>query len=330
MNFTISDLQVSSTQVKNTDNKQMIKLNCESVYRQNLGMNSLIDSLKKDEAGRWVSECRDRVLSSVFQPVISLNQGRIIGQEALLRVRDVQGVSIDPTKLIGAMKSDAEVIELDRLCRLLHSHNYMQQPDAREWLFLNLTPQVINRGYLYGSFFSELLQLARINPSQVVVEVLENQVSSEKQLSESVNYYRDIGCLIAIDDFGVGHSNIDRVLRLEPDIVKLDRSLLEVSSCKARKVLSNLVSLLHEAECLVVLEGVETLDHVMLAYDVNADLVQGYFFSAPVPDPVRNLQDNLFTELQKEHKKHHRHLASQQCSKRTRQNAIFEELLTEV
>jgi hypothetical protein len=156
---------------------------------------------------------------------------------------------------------------------------------------------VISHGYRYGSFFSQLLQDAAISPSQIVVEVLENRVGDETKLSESIGYYRQIGCLIAIDDFGAGHSNIDRVLRLEPEIVKLDRSLLDNTSPKARRILANLVSLLHEAGCLVVLEGVETLEQTLIAYDVDADLVQGYYFCRPVAEPQRELPGELFPRL---------------------------------
>jgi EAL domain-containing protein (putative c-di-GMP-specific phosphodiesterase class I) len=270
----------------------------------NLDTNTLLERIQKKESGEWNSHCKGLTLSSAFQPIISLNHRRVVGQEALLRVNDQRGNSISPLQLLNSSEEIADVIELDRLCRLLHGFNYSRHPVSNEWLFLNITPEVISHGHRYGSFFSQLLQDAAISPSQVVVEVLENRVGDEVQLSDSVDYYREIGCLIAIDDFGAGHSNIDRVLRLEPEIVKLDRSLLANTSPKAQRVLANLVSLLHEAGCLVVLEGIETLEQTLIAYDVDADLMQGYFFSSPAAEPLRTLPRGFFPGLDVARKQH--------------------------
>ncbi len=269
-----------------------------------LDTNTLLERIHQKESGEWNSHCKGLRLSSAFQPIISLNHRRVVGQEALLRVKDQRGNNISPLQLLNSNEHIADIIELDRLCRLLHGFNYARHPVTNEWLFLNITPEVISHGYRYGSFFSQLLQDAAISPSQIVIEVLENQVSDEVKLSESIDYYRNIGCLIAIDDFGAGHSNIDRVLRLEPEIVKLDRSLLDSTSPKARRILANLVSLLHEAGCLVVLEGIETLEQTLVAYDVDADLVQGYFFSRPAAEPLRTLPGEFFPRLDSARKTH--------------------------
>ena len=269
-----------------------------------LDTNTLLERIQQQAEGEWNAHCKGQTLSSAFQPIISLNHRRVVGQEALLRVHDHRGNAISPLQLLHSSEQIEDVIELDRLCRLLHGFNYARHPMNNEWLFLNVTPEVISHGHRYGSFFSQLLQDATLSPSQVVIEVLESQVSDEIQLSDSVAYYREIGCLIAIDDFGAGHSNIDRVLRLEPEIVKLDRSLLINTTPKARRILANLVSLLHEAGCLVVLEGIETREEALLAYDVDADLAQGYYFGRPAPEPLRKLPGDFFPQLDAARIKH--------------------------
>ncbi len=269
-----------------------------------LDTNTLLERVHQKENGQWNSRCKGMRLSSAFQPIISLNHRRVVGQEALLRTHDARGNTISPLQLLHSSDRIEDVIELDRLCRLLHCFNYAHHPISNEWLFLNVTPEVISHGRRFGSFFSQLLQDASLSPSQMVIEVLESQVDDESQLSDSIDYYRQIGCLIAIDDFGAGHSNIDRVLRLEPEIVKLDRSLLCDTTPKAQRILANLVSLLHEAGCLVVLEGIETLEQTLIAYDVDADLVQGYFFSMPATEPLRKLPGEFFPHLDEAREKH--------------------------
>jgi EAL domain-containing protein (putative c-di-GMP-specific phosphodiesterase class I) len=262
-----------------------------------LDTNTLLSRIQKNAQSQWTAQCHDLTLSSAYQPIISLNHRRIVGHEALVRAHDKRGHAVNPQTLFERPQNIEQTIELDRLCRLLHGFNFYQREVRNEWLFLNVNPEVISHGHRHGSFFSQMLQDAAIDPSQVVIEVLENQVTDEIQLTESIDYYRQTGCLLAIDDFGAGHSNIDRVLRLEPEIVKLDRSLITSSSIKARRILGNLVSLLHEAGCLVVLEGIETLDEALLAFDVDADLVQGFFFSTPDAKLKPSLPPQFFPRL---------------------------------
>ena len=272
--------------------------------KQPLNTNSLLERIQQDSNGNWTTQCHDLTLRSAFQPIISLNHRRVVGHEALIRAYDPQQNPVNPLELFGRPTAIQETIELDRLCRLLHSFNYSRSDIRNEWLFLNVNPEVVNHGREYGSFFSQMIQDATISPSQIVIEILENRATNEVELTDSISYYRQLGCLLAIDDFGAGHSNIDRVLNLEPEIVKLDKSLLKKSNPKARRILSNLVSLLHEAGCLVVLEGIETLDETLLAYDVDADLVQGYFFSRPQMELTRNLPNDLFPKLDEARERH--------------------------
>ncbi len=295
----------------------------------NLDANTLLERIERNSQNQWTTRCRGHTLSSAFQPIISLNHRRVVGQEALIRAHDGNNKAISPAQIFNSGHTIEETIELDRLCRLLHSFNYAQQPLSNEWLFLNINPEVINHGYRHGSFFAQILQDSTLSPSQVVVEVLENRVTDESQLSDSVDYYRELGCLIAIDDFGAGHSNIDRVLRLEPEIVKLDSSLLANTSPKARRILANLVSLLHEAGCLVVLEGIETLDQTLLAYDVDADLVQGYFFCMPETQPQRELPKPFFNSLDRERKRHQENISKFERGVLSPYHAIFEQAISD-
>ena len=90
---------------------------------------------------------------------------------------------------------------------------------------------------------------------------------------------------MSLDDFGAGHSNFDRVFRLRPEIVKLDRSVVvraEVDA-HARRIASQMVSLLHECGCLVLMEGIETDEGAYTALRCDVDFVQGYHFGRPAP-----------------------------------------------
>ncbi len=91
---------------------------------------------------------------------------------------------------------------------------------------------------------------------------------------------------MAIDDFGSGYSNFERIWSLSPDIIKLDRSMILRASQQneIRHILPGIVSLLHQAGSLVLMEGVETEEQSLIAMESDADFVQGYFFAKPSTD----------------------------------------------
>jgi EAL domain-containing protein (putative c-di-GMP-specific phosphodiesterase class I) len=226
-------------------------------------------------------------LSSHFQTVFSLAHGRAVGYEALLRAMGRDNRPTPPLDAFAIAARSGQIVLLDRLARAIHARNFAAQPSGTSWLFLNIHPDVIVHGLTHhGPFFGELLESCGIAPQRVVIEVLEAALLEDAPLSDALAYYRGLGCLIAIDDFGAGHSNLDRIWRLRPDIVKLDRALVSQASedRTARQMLPRVVAMLHEAGSLVLMEGVETEAQAMIAMDAESDFVQGNFFGRPAPE----------------------------------------------
>lgn len=230
-----------------------------------------------------VGEFRDYTLASAFQPIFSLSHRNPVGYEALCRASTSDGSSVSPFKLFGQSYGESDDVLLDRLCRAVHVRNFAACADDKSWLFLNVNPRVTVVGKNYGSFFSEMLAQHGIAPSQVVIEILEQNIRDEAILSAAVSYYKELGCLVAIDDFGASHSNFDRVWNIQPDIVKFDRSIIVQAEADrvVRKALPSLVSLIQELDCIALMEGVETEQQALIAIDSNVDLVQGYYFGHP-------------------------------------------------
>ncbi|MCL4315592.1 MAG: EAL domain-containing protein [Gammaproteobacteria bacterium] len=222
-------------------------------------------------------------LHSVFQPIVSLAHEAIVGCEGLLRATDGGNNPISPLAVIAHTRDISENVLLDRLCRNLHLRNYRTLGRDTGWLFLNINPRVVVDGKNYGSYFMDLLQCYRFPAHRIVVEILEGAIQDEAQLAEAIKYYKELGCLVAIDDFGAGHSNFERIWRQQPHIVKLDRSMIvrAAGSHRVRRLLGNIISLLHEAGCLVIAEGVETKEEALISIDGGADFAQGYYFSRP-------------------------------------------------
>jgi EAL domain-containing protein (putative c-di-GMP-specific phosphodiesterase class I) len=223
-------------------------------------------------------------LASHFQPIYSLTHHRAIGHEALLRATSTAtGAPVSPLDLFAGVDDDDARVSLDRAALLQHLAAYAGK-SANEWLFLNVHPRSLVSPV--GPPIRELgdaLSAQGLRPEQVVIEVLESTLPDDAGFDRRIDELRELGCLVSLDDFGAGHSNFDRVFRLRPEIVKLDRSVVvraEVDA-HARRIASQMVSLLHECGCLVLMEGIETDEGAYTALRCDVDFVQGYHFGRP-------------------------------------------------
>lgn len=237
-----------------------------------------------------ISTYRNLRLHSVFQPIFSFANQQPVGFEGLVRASRDHGEQVPPLALFDSAATLDEQITLDRLCRKLHMANFAHQAPDDTWLFLNVSPQVCVNGPRHSPFFAEQLQRFDLPSHRVVVEIVENAIEDEQALLATVNYYKELGCLVALDDFGTGHSNFNRVWSLQPDIVKLDRSIIRQAAQepRVRRSLPNLVAMLHEAGSLVLAEGVQTETEAEIAMEADIDLMQGFLFARPGMTPYRS------------------------------------------
>ena len=266
-----------------------------------------IDMIRKSttrENGTILGHVQSHKLRSAFQPIFSLAHKRVIGYEALVRVQDKKNNFIPPTKLFSNEKEEREVIFLDRLCRFIHLGNFKFLHDDLNWLFLNISPTVMHTGPSYGTYFHDLLDSYSFPPHRIVIEIVEHPIADQSLLSDTVNYYKHLGCLIAIDDFGAGHSNFERIWSLSPHIVKLDRSMIvrAAQQKNIRQLFPSIVSLLHQTGALVLVEGIENGEQALIAMDSDVDFVQGYYFAKPSTNLIDGLTsffdfDSLFHEF---------------------------------
>lgn len=229
------------------------------------------------------AEHRGLRIRSAFQPVFSFAHNRAVGFEALARARKADGAPVPVSELLSMDRSVEGTVFLDRLLRALHAANFSTRPEDSTWLFLNVAPTVVVNGRSQGPYFKDLLEAFHLPPHRIVVEVTENETPDERLLQEAAHYYKDLGCLVAIDDFGAGHSNFHRIWRLRPDLIKLDRLMVAEAARDpvARRSLSGITGLLHETGALVLAEGVETEAEALVAVQAEIDLLQGYYFQKP-------------------------------------------------
>lgn len=238
-------------------------------------------------------------LHSVFQPLLDTASWTPLAHEALLRGRDEAGTALSPAQVFQLPTSSEHVAFLDRLCRTAHAYNFAAQAAPDDVLYLNIHGRhlLAADSGSHGRTFESLLHHCGLRPTQVVLEILESDITGDQRLEEAVAAYQERGFRIAIDDFGSSHSNFDRLWRLTPDIVKLDREMMvqAIANPRARTILPKLIEILHDLEAQVVCEGIETEDQHALAADSGADMVQGFLYARPQAALFRQGERRLAT-----------------------------------
>ncbi len=196
-----------------------------------------------------------------------------------LRQSDGQLVSVGP--LFADPRTPA--IALRRLDRQIRDNALSRLHEApSEWfLSLNMSPRWISRLRAEQPLPS-LKQMLRhdVDPQRIVFEITELGGNSQR-LAEVVARYRDAGARIAIDDFGAGYSQLDRVLALQPDILKLDMRLFQAAALggPSSDVVKALAQMAEKTGCWIIAEGVETEAQLNFALECGSRYVQGFLFA---------------------------------------------------
>jgi EAL domain-containing protein (putative c-di-GMP-specific phosphodiesterase class I) len=250
-----------------------------------------IENMIVEEAERAFGAYGEMRLTSCFQPVFSLMHGRAVGAEALLRARDAAGNSVAPMVMFDLSTEFHEILLLDRLSCTVHVSNFLKQPDAQGWLFVNMNRQVFIESVGERSFFDDLFARYALPPARMVIELIDESATDDSGLADAIARCHAHGSLVAFDDFDARPESLDRVWSLRPDIVKINRVLTAraINDDRARYALATAIDALHEMECLALLQGVETSIEAELALAHQVDLVQGYYFARPefdIPAPT--------------------------------------------
>ena len=216
-----------------------------------------------------------------FQPFIDTATGRIAGVEALGRLRQADGQLASVGPLFA--DSRAPAIALRRLDRQIRDNALSRLHEApAEWfLSLNMSPRWISRLRADQPLpsFKQMLRHG-VDPQRIVFEITELGGNSQR-LAEVVARYREAGARIAIDDFGAGYSQLDRVLALQPDILKLDMRLFQAAALggPSSDVVKALAQMAEKTGCWIIAEGVETEAQLNFALECGSRYVQGFLFA---------------------------------------------------
>lgn len=222
----------------------------------------------------------------LYQPKLNARTNRVFGVEALVRWNDPERGSIPPDLFIQQCEKAGRMEGLTRFVlqsactagRLLHARNH------RWSMSVNISATMMN-SIAVVSMVREVVEATRFDPRYLVLEITETaRIADLDTASLVLKQLKQIGVHLSMDDFGVGAANLETLLRLPFDELKIDRMFVGhmAKDVKARAIAASLIALGKQSDISVVAEGVETEADLQSLIKMGCDQVQGYVFSHPV------------------------------------------------
>lgn len=236
-------------------------------------------------------------IKTVFQPIVSLKDGSVLGYEALSR-GPRESILESPAKLFDIARMYGKVWELEFLCRIKALENAVKTiPDA--CIFLNVDPATINDDKFRKGFTKEFLNKYGISPQNIIFEITEkNAVSDFNTFRKTIDNYKDQGYKIAIDDTGSGYSGLTMISEIRPHFIKLDMNLIRNIDKNGLK--KALIKTFYDF-CLItdiklIAEGIETVSELNALLDIGIDYGQGFLIQKPESD-VQPISSSIVSRI---------------------------------
>jgi EAL domain-containing protein (putative c-di-GMP-specific phosphodiesterase class I) len=225
-----------------------------------------------------------------YQPIVSLQTGKITGFEALTRWQRGEHI-VPPMEFIGVAEETGLIIPMNRkLLREACEHLRSWQSEFPSTPPLTMSVNLTSREFAQPDLASEIrksLEETGVDPICLQLEIIETIAMGDAEKSGYVlAQLKALGVRLSIDDFGTGYSSLSRLRRIPVDTLKIDRAFISNmdSDPESREIVRIIIMLAHNLGLKVVAEGTETEEHINLLKQLNCEMVQGYFFSRPADD----------------------------------------------
>jgi EAL domain-containing protein (putative c-di-GMP-specific phosphodiesterase class I) len=225
----------------------------------------------------------NQLVSVAYQPVYDIASEQVLGYEALMRLRDLDGSVVSPDVFIPAAEQNGAIVELgtwliDRACG-----------DMVEYGLGSLITANVSVVQLKAAGFplqvADILGRHGLAPQKLALEVTEgSDIFLEAQAARNIEHLRSLGVQIWLDDFGTGFAGLAWLRRFKFDVVKIDRSFLHESDTpRGATLLQDMIRLLRNLGHAVLVEGVETEEQLAALKQMDVQWIQGFLKGRPVP-----------------------------------------------
>ncbi|WP_282937082.1 EAL domain-containing protein [Paenibacillus sp. RC67] len=223
-------------------------------------------------------------ISVLAQPIMNLTSGDIFGWEIL--TRGPQNTPFHSPAELFDFAHQADVLSKMEFLVMKKAFEEMSKRNIKEQVFINITPVTLSHPLLLEQLLMLLKKHPSVAPSQIVLEITERHAIQDFNfVGALMAKYRSLGFRFAVDDAGAGYSSLQSITELIPDIIKIDKSVIQnIDQMTVKQSL--LRSLMHFAEninCQVIAEGVEREEEAEMLYDLKVQMGQGFYFARPEP-----------------------------------------------
>ena len=250
-------------------------------YANDSSIHDHIEAKKNMEVIKMVKIALDNYkIVSYFQPIIN-NKTRIIEKyESLVRLVDEEGNVLSPYAFLDISKKGSYYNKITHRV-LENSFKILEHITTK--ISINLSSLDIEKEETRDILY-ELLERYSLDTSRIVFELLEDEsVKDFAVIKRFIQKVKKLGVMIAIDDFGAGYSNFERLLEFEPDILKIDGSLIKniANDVYSRNIVETIVSFAKKQNIITIAEFVENEEIFNILYNLGVDYSQGYYFGEP-------------------------------------------------
>lgn len=255
-----------------------------------------MEKVKKIE--RSMREAMEQGEFKVFlQPKYDLENGVIVGAEALTRWIRRDGTIIYPDEFIPVFEQDGFIVELDfhmlsKVCAMIQR----RRQSGRKCVTVSVNQsRLLLQEKDYVSKIAAILAKYNTPPKYIELELTERIFKDNlTNIAQMMGKLKELGIHWSIDDFGTGYSSLNLLKELPVDVIKLDKSFLDETETSetSKIIIRKTVELTRELDKTVVCEGVETESQAEYLRNIRCDVAQGYLYARPMPmNEFENLLD---------------------------------------
>ncbi len=227
----------------------------------------------------------NKLIETVFQPIVSLRDASVFGYEALSRGPEGSEMYY-PSVLFDCAEKYEKTWELELLCRI-KAIETVYRLKTKFLLFLNVNPKIIHDKKFKEGFTKEYLTQHGLDPENVVFEITEKAViSNMPEFIGTINHYKNQSYRIAVDDAGAGYSGLNMISDIHPHFIKLDMNLVRGIDKDTTKqsLIKSFTEFASLTNTFLIAEGIETKDELLKLIEIGVHYGQGFFLQRPASE----------------------------------------------
>ena len=252
------------------------------------------DELKRDSKRLLLLEAelrkaiQKKEFTIVYQPKVSIEKQEIIGVEALVRWTNDKLGFVSPGEFIPFAEDNGLIIPLSELIVEKVCLDILEWRTVQK-INLPVSINIASLHFQQDDFIERINDIVtqyNCSPYQLELELTERTVMKDSaSIVNKLIKLKSMGFKISIDDFGTGYSSLSYLNRFPLNYLKIDSSFIQqITSLKDKQaIVDTIILLAHRLHIKVIAEGVETKDQVKLLKEMGCDIIQGYYYSKPIP-----------------------------------------------